>query len=266
MSLEERMANLELQLGRIKRRNRWLLAAVLLLAGGLVIPAVLETTAFPAGEQATGSAKEVRANRFILEDQKGTKRASLEATGATAALGIYDEKGNPRVSLYESQDGTCLAFSDGKGEVKLMFSEDEDGSKLNLFDELGNLNVSLDAGADSAILSLVNESKKHFNELRVDKYGSGIIFGNNIARSQAYLGMDANSPTLRLSDEHSSPRAEMTLHKYGPALQFYDEKLNLRFVAGRALTETPDGISFSYPESSLILFGPDGKVIWNAIK
>jgi len=45
-----------------------------------------------------------------------------------------------------------------------------------------------------------------------------------------------------------------------------DENGKDRFLAGKARTVTPDGKIIEYPESSLILFGPDGKVIWSAIK
>ena len=60
--------------------------------------------------------------------------------------------------------------------------------------------------------------------------------------------------------------AALTVDKDGPGLRLLDENGKARFVAGKETTETPDGKIIEYPESSLILFGPDGKIIWRAIK
>jgi len=54
--------------------------------------------------------------------------------------------------------------------------------------------------------------------------------------------------------------------KDGPSLTLWDKNGNYRFWAGKTALESPDGRTMEYPESSLILFGPDGKVIWSAIK
>ena len=67
MTIEERLAYLELQLGRVKRRNRWLLGAILLVAGGLIIPTAFEITALQAGAQAGRTAKEIRANGVMMD-------------------------------------------------------------------------------------------------------------------------------------------------------------------------------------------------------
>ena len=134
MTIEERLENMERELGRLKRRNRWLLGAVLLVVGGLIAPGVFETTAVRARSQEARTTKEVRARSFILEDENGKHRA--------------------------------------------------------------------------------------------------------------WLGVD----------------------KDGPSLSLWDEKGKIRFAAGKVETVTSDGKTIAYSESSLILFGPDGKIIWSAIK
>lgn len=142
MTIEERLENVERELGCQKRRNRWLLGAILLVAGGLIAPKVFETTAIRARAQGVGTAKEVR--------------AGLVVTKVGPGLSLWDEKGKPRAQLVASNDG--------------------------------------------------------------------------------------------------------------PSLSLFDENGNERFRAGKAKTVTPDGKTIEYPESSLILSGPDGKVIWRAIK
>ncbi len=178
MTIEERLENMEREMGRVRRRNRWLLGTILVVVGGLIVPAVLETTAFRARAQVAGTAKQIRANDFVLEDQNGETRAIL-------GVGKY-------------------------------------GPSLTLYDENG--------------------------------------------KARAELGMFKNGPSLNLYDEKCNPRGMLAMIKDRPGLLLFDENRNLRFAAGKAEIETPDGKTIAYPESSLILFGPDGKVIWSAIK
>jgi hypothetical protein len=91
MTIEERMENMEREMGRVKRRNRWLVGAILLVAGGLIAPGVFETTAVRAQLQKPETAKEVRARSFILEDEKGKTRAELGVTKDSPSLSLYDE-------------------------------------------------------------------------------------------------------------------------------------------------------------------------------
>jgi hypothetical protein len=157
MTIEERLENMEGELERMKRRNRWLLGAILLVAGVLIVSVVLETTASRARAQAGGTAKVIRANGFVLEDENGKPRAALGVgKSAPASLILFDENGKMRVFLAVGKEGASLTLGDEKGQA--------------------------------------------------------------------------------------------------------------RFAAGWTVTVTPDGKTIEYPESSLILFGPDGKIIWSAIK
>jgi hypothetical protein len=99
MTIEERLETLEFQLGRIKSRNRWLLCIVFVLIAGLMVPLAFEATNFRAMAQAPGTAKEIRANKFVLEDQNGKTRASLEMNELGPTLALKDGKGKDRVLL-----------------------------------------------------------------------------------------------------------------------------------------------------------------------
>jgi len=156
MTIDERLENMEQELGHAKCRTRWLMGMVLLLTGVLVVPAVLDMTAFWVRAQGAGTVQEIRANKFVLVDENGKPRAEL--------------------------------------------------------------------------------------------------------------AMDKGRPLLVLWDENGKPRAGLVVTKLGPSLELNDENGKLRFVAGTTSTVMPDGKTISYPESSLILFGPDGKVIWNTTK
>jgi hypothetical protein len=73
-----------------------------------------------------------------------------------------------------------------------------------------------------------------------------------------------DGPNLSLFDENGKYRAMMTVVKDGPKLFFIDDKGTPRAKLGAGQNSTPDGTTITYPESTLILYGPDSKVLWQA--
>ena len=200
MTIEERLENMERELGRIKRRNRWLLGAILVLLGGLVAAGVFKTMITPVQAQGAGTVKEVRARKILIEDENGKMRAWLGVNNDGPALSLWDEKGTPRAWLTVGHYGP----------------------RLSLWDEKGKTRAKLDVGIDG--------------------------------------------PTLLMWDEKLNVRAKLVADPDGPSLELHDEKGRTRFAAGKTWIESQDGKTIEYPESSLILYGPDGEVIWSAIK
>lgn len=222
MTIEERLESMERELGRQKRRNRWLLGAILLVAGGLIAPVFLKTTPLQAQAQVAGAVKELRANKISLVDETGKPRAALGVFNNGPYLTLYDENGKPRALM--------TVF--------------KDGPSLNLVDENGKMRAVLNALKDGPCLGLGNEN----GEVR------------------AALSMFEDGPHLALFDENGKTRAGLNVGKDGPHLNLYDENEKIRFMAGKTATTTPEGKTIAYPESSLVLFGPDGTAIWSAIK
>ena len=56
----------------------------------------------------------------------------------------------------------------------------------------------------------------------------------------------------------------MSTDKEGPKLVLSDATGQDRAVLGTGAAETPDGKTITYPESTLMLFGPDEKALWKA--
>jgi hypothetical protein len=118
MTTEERLGNLERELARAKRRNRWLVAVVGLVVVGLILAWTWNKTTSTAQAQAVGGAEKViRANKFILEDANGKERAMLTMTKEGPALTLFDENGGPRVVLSALKEGPKLNLADEKGKV-----------------------------------------------------------------------------------------------------------------------------------------------------
>jgi len=221
MSIEERLEDMEREVGRQKRRSRWLLGAILVLAGGLVAAGVFKTMIIPAQAQTAGTAKFIRARSILVEDENGKLRASLTVDKDGPALRLWNEKGEGGAVLIVGKDGPWLTFYDEKSP-RVLLMVDKGGPWLGLFDENG--------------------------------------------KTRAWLAVDKDGPALRLRDENDKLRAWLAVDKDGPWLTLGDENGKSRFVAGKTKTVSPDGKTIEYPESSLILYGPDGKIIWSAIK
>jgi len=222
MTIEERLENMEKELARLKWRNRCLLGAILLVAGGLVVPLMFETTALRARAQVAGTVKEIRANKISLCDINDVTRAELTASKDGPGLGLYDEKGIARALLTVLKDGPGLGLYDEKGMPLAKLAVTNGESMLTLCDEKG--------------------------------------------QARTWLRVAEDGPILVMRDEKGQARTGLSVGKYGPRLLMRDENGKFRFWAGTAVLESPDGKRIEYPESSLILFGPDGKTIWSAIK
>lgn len=113
MTIEERLENMERELGHVKRRNRWLLGAVLLMAGGLVIPAVFKTTAFRARAQET----EISAYKFNILDNSGKVCGFL-------GMGPY---------------GPALFMSNILGKASVIIASEPSGPRIDLYDDTGRI-------------------------------------------------------------------------------------------------------------------------------
>ena len=137
MTIEERLENMEREMRRVKRRNRWLLGTILLIVGGLIAPWVFETTAIRARSKEVGTVKEIRARSFVLEDEKGDVRAGLIVDkDGSPGLRLYDENGETRAAL---KDGPGLSLYDENGKTRATLGVVKGGPGLVLLDENGQV-------------------------------------------------------------------------------------------------------------------------------
>ena len=232
MTIEERVEKVEIGLARAKRRNRLLLA-------GMMLSFVLLTVAMTAGVASREDV--VNAKQFNLLDDNGKTRAVLKV-----------------------KDGPGLALYDANGKPRVILAVDEDGPKLNLFDENEKTRAALGVGKDWVQLKLYDENGKFRIALSVNKEGPGLDLIHENGKCRASLSVLKDGPALDLLDENGKPRASLDVDKNGPGLNLFDKNDKGRAVLGISQTTTPDGKVITYPESSLLLFDPNGNVIWMA--
>jgi prepilin-type processing-associated H-X9-DG protein len=187
-ALEARLAARIYRLERAQKRIRWTHS---LLVAGLIGSLVLSgAIIFDPGvlRGLSGVGTEVRAHRFVLEDEDGNLRGlwQLDDDG-TVRLSVHDVAGRPRMNLVVRDDGapgisfvdesdrrrvvlgllpdqtSTLVFADGsgvpravlgtsgKGSANLLFADGRGVSRVSLgLDETGAANLILpDSGGDS---------------------------------------------------------------------------------------------------------------------
>jgi hypothetical protein len=171
LSNEERLETLEKQLARERRRNRWMLAGLLLSIGFWIVGA-----ATPISQSTGAVPREIRANSFVLVDGNGKTRAALALFDEGPSLVVYDGSGTvraglgvsqegpsltlldetrrPRTELFVNSDGPALRLKDGNGKIRLGLAQLKGGPSLGMFDEEARMRVALAGLRDGPAVNL----------------------------------------------------------------------------------------------------------------
>ena len=188
--LVDRLTGRISRLERSRQRGRWTTGALVVgLVGSVALSgAIILDPGLVAG--LSGLSSEVRAHRFVLEDENGKLRGlwQLNDDGAVR-LSIHDDAGRSRMNLSVLDDGapgisfadeadrrrvvlgllpdqtSTLVFADGNGVLRAVLGVSDKGSANLLFadgDGVGRVSLGLDAsGAGSVMLpDLAQESDK----------------------------------------------------------------------------------------------------------
>ena len=101
--------------------------------------------------------------------------------------------------------------------------------------------------------------------LAVNRDRPSLTMADQNGKTRTNLSVETNGPSLEMYDQNEKVRAYLNVDKDGgPGLTLLDQKGTIRALVGPTETTTPDGKVTRYPESSILLFGPDGKGIWAA--
>ena len=110
---------------------------------------------------------------------------------------------------------------------------------------------------------LEDENGKPRAKLHMFNGGPNLTLFDEKGQPRVLLSADEVGPRLNLLDVNGKFRTSLQAGKDGPSLILSDENGKDRAVLGANRTERPDGTQNKHPESSLRLFGPDGKTIWS---
>jgi len=154
MTTEERIEEMEGQLARVRSFNRCLIGCIVAF---LSVWFILKLFG-PVTALAQSGVKEIRARKFVLEDENGKERAALAVNEYGSELLLHDENskmsarllviaegpalvlrenGKTRAELGVLNDTPQLVLLDENGRPRAGMSVDKDGPKLGLFEKNG---------------------------------------------------------------------------------------------------------------------------------
>lgn len=224
----------------------------------------------------------IERERWAWRAGMGAVLALLFLTGAQATPGVLDEIRTRKVVVVDAQgrewarlDPRKLTLRgwEGVGRVELdpsslIFYGEQGGPRVELNPSVG-LTLFGAQGMPQVFLSLLG---LHFQDARGKPraaFSADPIPMLTLAQGKAEASVEAQpngSVALSLTDAHGKARAGLSVLSDGsPALTLYDAQKKERAVLGvTELEAVRTGVTERRPESSLVLFDKDGKVLWNA--
>lgn len=155
---------------------------------------------------------------------------------------------------------------DDNGKTRAILNMMADNPSIGMTDENGNCRIALHLFKDEPSIEL--SSKNGLITLRTSNDGPVLYMYNKIYNNnnQPNLMLSARKegPVLVMNDKNGKMRLWLNMGDVGPQVVLMGENEEDRAVFGATQTKSKDGKTIIYPESSLILFGPDGPALWSA--
>ncbi len=179
-----------------------------------------------------------RAAMFQMPDEIYTKRLFVEDPEGRvcAELGMF------RYDQWVDVVGPSLVMYDNSGVDRLIVGATPYGMGHTAKDAEGNMRYELTVWKDKAGLGLMDETYKQAAGLMVTSEWSSV----------------------ELSDKSGEPRAGLLWSDDGPSLELFDKTGRRRVLLGAGNSAAPDEAETIQAESTLLLSGPDGEVLWRA--
>ncbi len=257
VTIEERIGSLEVELRRTKTLNSCCVVLWLLTVGGAVAVFV--------GQQLSRNAGAVTTNELRIVDAQGNLRARLAVHFFGPQLEMFNADGKPLMTLNGADDLAGLKIAAENGMPLIALYTTREGPRLEMYDQNENIRAVLDVDNDGSGLSMLDKNEELRSYLRVSEDGPVLMMGDKNGKIRTSLSVrEDGTPGLQMQDENGKLRATMDVEKDGPAVQVLDKNGNSRALVGAIRTQSPIGKTIFHPESTFILFGPDGKILWKS--
>jgi len=215
------------RLERVERENRWMKRAG--LAGLLAAACVLVMG------QARPAARAVEAQSFILQDASGAKRAEL-----VLEAGAPGSEPSPVLRFLDAKGGDTLSMSSTRLELA---GKADLGPDILLDDAKGSPRADL--GLQHGLPFVVLNDEK------------------GIVREQMGFS-EGGEPILAINDEKAAPRVGLGFSNGRPSISVMDSRGFSAVLGNTSLVTTSTGAERETSAASLVLFGPDGTLLWSA--
>ncbi len=136
--------------------------------------------------------------------------------------------------------------------------------KFEVVDDQGKTRAFLGITDVGSILIMKDETGKPLAWLSVTEDDSRLVVEQKTSKRRASLVASEYNTSLDMYDKTGKGRAWLTVSEDGPVLSIGDKTGKGRASLGVSTVTTSDGKSITYPESTILLFGPNGRVLWQA--
>ncbi len=196
----------------------------------------------------------------VERENRRLKQAGVVVLAVIAAVVLMGQATKGKVAKVVEAEKFVLRDADGKGRARLE-SLPSGLVRLALLDKDENIQSVLGVGVGRPSLVLAGRNNK---TILTTSFLSVSGKGGKSRLTLAVLPSGAQS--LVLTDNTARTRAELAIEVDGsPTFGLFDRTGTARAVLGSISLENAEtGVIEKRPESSLVLFGNDGKGIWSA--
>ena len=235
------MDNVVQRMDRLERENRRMkLAGILVLVG---ITAVIVM----GQAKATKVAKVIEAERFVLRDENGRERATLEVVANLAYFTLRDKDATANITLVAGKDILAVGLNHNNGS-SLSLSVWPEVAGLEIYDRHNKKRVSvrtkrkdgitipaiaiLDKDENPLIALHDNDGSGVMSLIRRGDKTSGLVFLEDGGGRRIELASTKDDPVIRFYDKYKTIRNVLGITRGLPVIAFTDEQG--KFVWGRA--------------------------------
>jgi len=263
-TIEQRIETLERQNRRLKLLGGSTIGLVLLL---VVVVSAIGQQRWKKVDPAAWKGRVIEAEAFTLRDKNGLRRAELIANGEIPGLVLYDENEMPRLMLSANKNRSFLQLADENKKTRMELLANQGISALYLYLEGVKYDAAFAATKDGSGLVLNDEGGNPRLMLLANKNRSFLQLADENRTDRLMLSAHKDTSGLVLNDEGGNPRLMLAAGELGSLLRLNDDRGEGRATLGVSSQETNRiGAMTNRPESSLVLYNKEGKVIWQAPK
>lgn len=264
--LNARIATLE---RRLRLSTRLGLTLVLVASCVLLVGQAAPSDPTPQGKRI------VEADEFVVRDEKGNVRVRIYADGGNAGIALLGGEGKSSVGLVATQEmgwsGLTATSEDGGFEATASVLAQRDRSEIAVKCQ------------PSEVAKKIRDAMRTgtFAELFPKGDGNLLLVGNEVSlfarnnlmgvtaehngKERSHWTVSPESTEIALMDKDSKVRGLWDVEDGEPALSLLDSKGEQRLVLGMVgLKDTKSGNEMRRSESSIVLFGEDGKIAFSA--
>jgi hypothetical protein len=196
-----------------------------------------------------------------MRDPSGKDVVTLSAYANGSSISTRDPLGKGGISLFTGgESGSSISMRDPSEKERVKLRASDIGSSLSLADGLGKERVQLSYQFNTPSLFLTDNSQTGVS-LSASGHGPFISLKDQ-SGTQVFLSAIDGQPEMHLADAAGKTRGQIAMWENGASMSLYDKAGIGRATLGACslVTKSTEAVT-TYPESSLVLFDKEGKLL-----